>query len=159
VTTRIGSDPGEFATTLTVAVLAPPWVGTVRLGDGFVLCRALDYAGDAGLHVLSAEGIDGEYANETVFLSSDRAMDSVSIQLTYDDELTALLLSTDGLAPVAIKRNGRGPAVPNADFVDSVLAELAARRPDPTKVPRLLLADDLTKLSADDKTLLVAMRA
>ena len=36
-TARIGRSPADFAATLTVAVLAPPFIGTISLGDGIVI--------------------------------------------------------------------------------------------------------------------------
>jgi hypothetical protein len=157
-TTRLASDPGEFATTLTAVVLTPPWVGMLRLGDGFVVGRAEDNPGEESLHLLSVAAPAGEYVNETVFLTSARALQDVDISCVYDDALTAVLVATDGLAPASIRHNG-GRQVPNLTFIAPVLSSLAAPRSDPTEVARLLLDSRISELGGDDKTLVAAVKA
>jgi hypothetical protein len=68
-----------------------------------------------------------------------------------------LLLGTDGVTPIAVKREGHIQR-PNRTFVEPVIDSLTAARSDPTEVTRLLLEDRITRLSADDKTLLAAVR-
>jgi len=155
-TQRIGNSPGEFAATLTAVVLAPPWLGIVSLGDGIVLTGAEPAEDESGLHLVMAAPPAGQYVNETCFLSSDGAYDQVEICCLHDPELEALLLGTDGVTPLAVKRDGAAPR-PNRTFVEPVLHSLVARS-DPAEVARLLLEERLTRLSADDKTLLAAVR-
>ena len=151
-TGRIGGDPGRFAATLTVVVLAHPWAGIVSIGDGFVIARADDDSGDEDFHVLSFPGAAGEYVNETVFLTSAGARSDVAVDCVYDPGLTALVLSTDGLVPAGIRRDASG-ALPNRSFLEPVLDSLD----EPADIARLLLEDRISRLSADDKTLLIAV--
>jgi hypothetical protein len=155
---RLGPDPKEFAATLTLAVLAPPWVGIVRLGDGFVVARARDDSGADQLHLVSFPPPAGEYVNETFFLTSTEALREVEIDCVYDEGLTALLVASDGLIPPGVQRSD-GSWLPNRSFLDPVLAALTGPRTDPAEVPRLLLDDRISSLSGDDKTLLVALRS
>jgi hypothetical protein len=155
-TKRIGSSPADFAATLTVAILAPPWLGIVSLGDGIVVAGAEQVERESGLHLVTTAPPAGEYVNETCFLSSDGAHDQVVIRCLHDPGLVALLLGTDGVTPLAVKRDGVAPR-PNRTFVEPVLRSLAART-DPVEVSRLLLEERLTRLSADDKTLLAAVK-
>jgi Protein phosphatase 2C len=155
-TGRIGGSPADFAATLTVAIVAPPWLGIASLGDGIVVAAAEPVEDESGLHLVMVAPPAGEYVNETCFLSSKGAHDQVVIRCLHDPGLRALLLGTDGVIPLAIKRDGAAPR-PNRTFVEPVLRSLAARS-DPAEVSRLLLEERLTRLSADDKTLLAAVR-
>lgn len=156
-TERLGASSSEFAATLTVAVLAHPWLGIVSLGDGIVMVGAESDDGPTSLHLVMFTPPAGEFANETVFLSSSGAHDQVAIRCLHDPGLTALLLATDGITPIGVHRSGPAQR-PNRSFVEPVLASLTAERPDPTEVTRLLLDDRISRLSADDKTLLAAVR-
>jgi hypothetical protein len=151
-TARIGGDSAHFAATLTVVVLAHPWAGLVSIGDGFVIAGAEDESGAEQFHLLSFSGAGGEYVNETLFLSSASARTDVTVDCLYEPALTAVVLSTDGLAPVGIRRNGRGGRA-NQSFLEPVLDSLD----EPTDIARLLLEDRISRLSADDKTLLMAV--
>lgn len=155
-TARMGPDPAAFAATLTVVVLAYPWLGVVSIGDGFVIARAQDEAGEETLHLVTAADPAGEYVNEAVFLSSASALSDVAVACLHDPGLTGVALGTDGLLPAAIRRPGGRPR-PNPSFLEPLLGSLDAERPDPTSVARLLLDDRISALSADDKTLLMAV--
>jgi len=155
-TSRMGPDPAAFAATLTAVVLAYPWLGLVSIGDGFVIARSDDDPGEDSLHLVGSAAPAGEYVNEAVFLSSAAALSDVTVDCLYDPGLSGVLLGTDGLVPAAIRRAGARPR-PNASFVEPLLGTLDAERPDPTSVARLLLDDRISALSADDKTLLMAV--
>jgi Protein phosphatase 2C len=155
-TRRLGGSPADFAATLTVAIIAPSWLGIVSLGDGIVVAGAEQFEHESGLHLVMAAPSAGEYVNETCFLSSDGAYDKVEVRCLHDPGLVALLLGTDGVTPLAVMRDGGAPR-PNRTFVEPVLRSLAARS-DPAEVSRLLLEERLTRLSADDKTLLAAVK-
>jgi len=156
-TQRIGASAADFAATLTVAILAPPWLGIISLGDGIVVAGAEQADDESGLHLVMAAPSAGEYVNETCFLSSEGAYDQVEIRCLRDPGMLALMLGTDGLTPLAVQRDGAGQR-PNRTFVEPVLGWLTATRSDPAEVSRLLLEERLTRLSADDKTLLAAVR-
>jgi hypothetical protein len=157
-TERIGSSSAEFATTLTVAVLAPPWLGMISLGDGVIVAVAEQADGTPGFHLVMSAPPTGEYVNETCFLTSSGAYDQVAVRVLCDPGLIALVLGTDGITPLAVKRDGVSQR-PNETFVEPVLRSMRSARSDPAAVSRLLLQERLTRLSADDKTLLAAVRA
>jgi hypothetical protein len=149
---RIGPDPGEFASTLTAVIVALPWLGVISIGDGFVITRADTRDGGDGFHLLASALGSEEYVNDAVFLTSRSAQTEVRIDCLYDPGLTAVVLSTDGLIPVAIRQHaGRRRA--NRTFLGPVLAGLN----EPAEIARLLLDDHISGLSADDKTLLMAV--
>jgi hypothetical protein len=154
-TAQIGSEPGAFAATLTAAVLAWPWIGVASLGDGFVITRVDDGAGDE-FHLVSSSGAVAEYVNETVFLSSPNALSHCLVHPIYDPDVTAVMLSTDGLAPLATTGNAEHRR-PNPSFLTPVFDSFEEQHPDPAQLPRFLLQERVSALSADDKTLLLAV--
>jgi hypothetical protein len=156
-TDRLGSS-SDFAATLTVAILAPPWLATASLGDGVVIVGAEALDGTTLLHLIVHAQPAGEFVNETQFLTSARALDHMSTTCVRDPGLSAVLLATDGVVPVGVQRDGAAWR-PNSTFVEPVLASLGAARSNPTEVTRLLLDDRISRLSADDKTLLAAVRS
>jgi len=151
-TERMGPDRGAFATTLTAVVLAPPWMGVVSIGDGIVIARVADHDGADQFHLVTFPPPVGEYVNEAVFLTSAGARQQVTVDCLHDPGLIAVVLGTDGLIPVAVRQKG-GRRRPNRSFLEPVIDTLD----DPADIARLLLEDRISALSADDKTLLMAV--
>ena len=152
------SRPDDFGTTLTVAVLAGDYVGMLRLGDGFIIV-AVPRADGTGLHLVSYSESDHEFANQTDFLTSSNAKEAVQIDCMCEPELTFVLLSTDGLAPIALRGRKEGALRANASFLDRVVPHLTSPTGDPSNVARLLgESEKVTNATGDDMTLLVAVR-
>lgn len=157
-----GASAADFATTLTVVVLTPDWLGHLSVGDGFVVLRAGVQDGERQFHVLPQTDAASEYSNETVFLTSPDAARWVHTDCVSDSGIDGVLLSTDGLAQAALNRSGNGAPTPNTSFADAVFRSLDA--PGPVSdtahdhLAALLRSDRLTALNADDKTLLRAVR-
>ncbi|WP_327353778.1 PP2C family serine/threonine-protein phosphatase [Streptomyces sp. NBC_01304] len=149
----------DFATTLTVVVLTPDWLGHVSVGDGFVIVRAgADAEGKRQYHLLPQAEAASEYSNETVFLTSPRADRWVRTDCVRDPGVDGVLLSTDGLVQAALTSAG----TPNSAFVAAVLGSLERPDLDPDEdgeqLAELLRSDRLSALNADDKTVLRAVR-
>jgi len=157
-----GADAQDFATTLTVVVLAPGWLGHLTVGDGFVVLRAGTEDGERQFHLLPQTRAASEYSNETVFLTSPDAARWVHTDCVSDEGVDGVLLSTDGLAQAALSHAASGGPAPNASFVDAVFRSLDAPGPVSDNahesLAALLRSDRLTALNADDKTLLRAVR-
>ncbi|MEU8983764.1 PP2C family serine/threonine-protein phosphatase [Streptomyces sp. NPDC048309] len=157
-----GADAADFATTLTVVVLAPGWLGHLTVGDGFVVLRAGTEDGERQFHLLPQAKAASEYSNETVFLTSPDAARWVHTDCVVDDGIDGVLLSTDGLVQAALNRSGGGALSPNTSFADAVFRSLDAPGPVTDSahegLATLLRSDRLTALNADDKTLLRAVR-
>ncbi|MFF4251439.1 PP2C family serine/threonine-protein phosphatase [Streptomyces sp. NPDC001663] len=157
-----GPAAGDFATTLTVVVLAPGWLGHLTVGDGFVVLRAGAEDGERQFHLLPQAAAASEYSNETVFLTSPDAARWVHTDCVSDAGIDGVLLSTDGLAQAALSRSAGGAPTPNASFADAVFRSLDASGPVSDtaheNLAALLRSDRLTALNADDKTLLRAVR-
>ncbi|MFI6339727.1 PP2C family serine/threonine-protein phosphatase [Streptomyces sp. NPDC050535] len=154
-----GPDAADFATTLTVVVLAPGWLGHLTVGDGFVVLRAGTEDGERQFHLLPQARAASEYSNETVFLTSPDAARWVHTDCVADEGVDGVLLSTDGLVQAALGRAGSGTQAPNASFADAVFRSLDTVTDDAHEgLATLLRSDRLTALNADDKTLLRAVR-
>ncbi|KPH97487.1 hypothetical protein OK074_6515 [Actinobacteria bacterium OK074] len=159
---RTGPDAADFATTLTVVVLTPGWLGHLTVGDGFVVLRAGTEDGVRQFHVLPQPAAVSEYSNETVFLTSAGADRQVHTDCVADDRIDGVLLSTDGLAQAALTRTASGAPAPNSSFAEAVFRSLDTPGPVSESahesLAALLRSDRLTALNADDKTLLRAVR-
>ncbi|MFC9848861.1 PP2C family serine/threonine-protein phosphatase [Streptomyces sp. NPDC060223] len=154
-----GADAADFATTLTVVVLAPGWLGHLTVGDGFVVLRAGTEDGERQFHLLPQARAASEYSNETVFLTSPDAARWVHTDCVSDEGIDGVLLSTDGLVQAALTRSGSGAQSPNTSFADAVFRSLDTVSDDSHEgLATLLRSDRLTALNADDKTLLRAVR-
>jgi hypothetical protein len=154
-----GSEADEFATTLTVVVLTASWLGHLSVGDGFVVLRAGSQDGVKQYHLLPQPASVSEYSNETVFLTSPSAEGSLRIDCAHDPGVDGILLSTDGLAQVALTWLDGRPLRPKSSFAASVFRTLDTSGPeDEDAIAALLRSDALTAVNADDKTLLRAVR-
>ncbi|QFR00038.1 protein phosphatase 2C domain-containing protein [Streptomyces phaeolivaceus] len=157
---RTGADAQDFATTLTVVVLAPGWLGHLTVGDGLVVVRAGTEDGERQFHLLPQAPAASEYSNETVFLTSPDVARWTRTECVADDGVDGVLLSTDGLAQAMVNRSADGAPSPNASFADAVFRSLDTAADDDrdSNLAALLRSDRLTALNADDKTLLRAVR-
>lgn len=149
---QLGDELGEFATTLSVAIIAPPWVGVVSVGDGCLIVQA-----GGGLHLIPLGERESEYSNETDFLTSPEALSRAVVRCIYEPELGALLLATDGLVPLATVLDGDGWERPNATFIEPLLASVTASDFDPTDIVKFLLHERIGATSGDDKTMVLAV--
>jgi hypothetical protein len=159
---QTGGAADEFATTLTVVVLTPSWLGHLSVGDGFVVLRAGAADGVRQYHLLPQPAAVSEYSNETVFLTSSAAERSLRTDCVRDSGVDGVLLSTDGLAQIALSWSDGRPRQPKDSFAASVFRTLDAPGDDPgaddEALAALLRSDTLTAVNADDKTLLRAVR-
>lgn len=150
---RTPPDPGALAATLTAAVVAPPWVAFVSVGDGFAALLTRD---DRGHLVLPPP------AGPAPFLSSPGAALRVRTFTVWEPELGGVFLATDGLAPLALDHpsvHGLPPEagpLPAAGFFAGVAASLRASGGDAEPLRRLLSGPDAAR-TGDDLTLLCAL--
>ena len=158
---RTGEGADDYASTLTVVVLAPTWLGYLSVGDGFVVLRSGTEGGDRQFHLLPPADAPSEYSNETVFLTTKNAEDWVRTACVRDYAVDGVLLSTDGLAQIALSWADGRPLEPNTSFASAVLRSLDAPGSDPAEddaaLAELLRSDRLTAINGDDKTLVRAV--
>ncbi|WP_260607073.1 PP2C family serine/threonine-protein phosphatase [Streptomyces sp. WAC08241] len=116
----------------------------------------------ASYHLLPRTHTGSEYANETVFVGSPRALDQLRVDCVRDDAIGGVLLSTDGLTHALLRRSPTGPPLPHDAFLGHLFDRLA--RPDydhdeeQDRLSAFLASDQITRVTGDDKTLLWAIR-
>ena len=150
---RTAATPGsvqirEYACTMLLAVMSESLTGTAHVGDGCVV------AGDGGEWRLLSAPENGEFANETTFLTSPRSLPRTEIVATSN--ITCLAVMTDGLQDVALSRG----QAPYKRFW-TPLHNALNRRPGTS--PEVVLDSLLQKVSdagkaSDDCTIAVCLR-
>lgn len=150
--TQLGDKLGDFAATLSVAIIAPPWVGVVSIGDSCLIIQV----GAGELHLIPLGEHRSEYSNETEFLTSSDPVSRAVVRCIYEPELTGVFLSTDGLTPVATALE-EGWERPNATFIEQILSNVRSPDLDLTEIVRFLLHERIGATSGDDKTMIVAV--
>lgn len=143
---------GAFATTFSAVVSNGTKTGFIQIGDGAILAR-----GEAGWKLVT-EPQNGEYANETWFVTCDDWFERLETRVV-EEPLSAVVLMTDGIRELILKPTREL----NTDFLSWVYESLSAA-PEPgddtatAEVLRALLASEgLRELTADD-TSVVAIR-
>lgn len=144
----------ELSSTLLLAILYDDTLAVAQVGDGWVVAE--DRRG--GLWSVTRP-VKGEYFNETVFVTSDTALESASRKVEPASEITGLALLSDGLEMVACELAAGRPYAgffgPLFAFVRGSSEPLAAKR---RALARLLDSERVNRRTTDDKTLLVAVR-
>ncbi|HEU5432602.1 MAG TPA: PP2C family serine/threonine-protein phosphatase [Thermomicrobiales bacterium] len=139
-----------FATTLLLAVAAPDGLHVAQTGDGMIVARQAD-----GELIAATTPQNGEYANETFFLTSDDGAPRFAATLP---PACAVALLTDGLLPLAVDlRDCR----PHAPFFDPLFAFAAVRgghRGADAELAAFLASDRIAARTDDDTTLVLAVR-
>jgi hypothetical protein len=109
VAANAGAPVREFATTLTCAVVAGPWLATAQIGDGLLVASTA--GGVDGETFVAARPQRGEYANEAYFLTMSGALDYMAVA-AYRRPIRALAASTDGLLRLALHLPACEPHLP-----------------------------------------------
>jgi hypothetical protein len=141
----------DYACTLVACVSWEDGGCFVHIGDGYAIRMAA-----SGLSVVSPPE-NGEYADETYFLTDERWAEHLRITALPAPSPGCLLgLMSDGTATFAVNRARSGFYAP---FLDPILAFLRTAPPaDANTALRNLLASEKTfAITGDDKTLLLAL--
>ncbi|NMG06920.1 PP2C family serine/threonine-protein phosphatase [Brasilonema sp. UFV-L1] len=140
----------DLASTLIVALATPEVVAVAQIGDGVAVAR--DVQGN--LIALTIPD-SGEYINETVFLTSPTALDSLQMNLWRQAVVNVGVL-TDGLQMLAMNM---AVGVPHKPFF-APLFEFAANADDKTaakeQLVRFLRSERIMQRTDDDLTLIIA---
>lgn len=142
----------DYATTVVGVVMGPSVGVFFHLGDGVGVAQL-----DDGGEVIS-QPANGEYANETYFISGERWRDQLRL-LPIPRGVRGLVLMSDGCMPFAMSKNNASLYAPFMGAVQNYLSCMD----DITLGEEALahtLADPRThQITGDDKTLLLALRA
>lgn len=144
----------DYATTLTCAAVSGEWLAVASLGDGVVV------AGEAGALTTINTLQRGEYANETVFLTQEDALDHLQI-CVQPGSVNRLAVMSDGLTRLAL----RFPSLePHAPFFDPLFAFLEQAATDGEngqagdQLAGFLGSPRVNERTDDDKSLILAVR-
>lgn len=147
-----GAAPRDLATTLIVAVASAGAACAAQVGDGAALVRTADGA----LHPLTAP-MRGEYANETVFLTSPGALEEAQVARVRG-EVAGLAALTDGLQGLALQGATGAPHPPFFGPLFHFAAEPLPADEAQAGLDAFLSGPRVSARTDDDLTLLLAVR-
>ena len=149
--------PGDYATTLAATVVAWPWVAYGGIGDAFLVgCDP-----DERLHLLVPPSKEGEFRNETQFLDPGA---SVACSVIFDETLSGVVLSTDGLEKfieervVADAEGTRQPVMWSPSRTFAGLLAAARNGTHPEQLAATFAGDEFQKRKGDDIGVSVAWK-
>jgi serine/threonine protein phosphatase PrpC len=141
--------PQDLATTLIIAIASPEMVAAVQVGDGTAVAK--DSAGN--LLALTLPD-NGEYINETTFLTSPTALETAQMRL-WRETIVNVALLTDGLQMLALNMVVGEPHkpffFPLFDFVKKAQDQAEAKE----QLVKFLGSDRITQRTDDDLTLVI----
>lgn len=154
-----GDDISSFHCTLVSALLGPSGGFSIHLGDGAVFggtrSPSKNSTIDLGDDFFVSEPENGEYANETVFLTERDWIKKLRIHPI--GRVDWLMLGTDGGMALAMI----GEKLPKSGFVLPVLSNLCQSKDQDnanSKLGEALSDPKADRLTNDDKTLTIAIR-
>ncbi|MEA5504060.1 PP2C family serine/threonine-protein phosphatase [Halotia wernerae UHCC 0503] len=146
----VKKQPQDLATTLILAIATPEMVAAVQVGDGLAVAK--NHQGN--LLALTLPD-NGEYINETTFLTSPGALDTAQMRL-WRETIVNVALLTDGLQMLALNMVVGEPHkpffFPLFDFVKNAEDKTAAKQ----QLVRFLGSERITQRTDDDLTLIIA---
>ena len=142
--------PQDLATTLIIMIATPDMVAVVQIGDGLAVAK--DRMGN--LLALTTPD-NGEYINQTTFLTSPNALDVAQMRL-WRETIVNVGVLTDGLQMLALNMVVGEPHkpffFPLFDFVESAEDKTLAQE----QLVRFLGSERITQRTDDDLTLILA---
>lgn len=145
-----GKQPQDLATTLIIVIATPDMVAVAQVGDGLAVAK--DHMGN--LLALTTPD-NGEYINETTFLTSSHALDTAQMRL-WRETIVNIGVLTDGLQMLALNMVVGEPHkpffFPLFDFVEKAEDKTVAKE----ELVRFLGSERITQRTDDDLTLILA---
>ncbi|MBP0001730.1 MAG: protein phosphatase 2C domain-containing protein [Cyanobacteria bacterium SID2] len=143
-------DVREFASTLISIVATSDWVAVAQIGDGAAVVRDSEEQS-----IALTQPQQGEYANQTTFLTSDNALETAQIEI-WQGTPTHLALFSDGLQRLALEMPEGKPF----DRFFNPLFQFVTQNTDETEgstqLATFLQSPRVTQRTDDDLTLLLA---
>ncbi|OCQ92470.1 serine/threonine protein phosphatase [Oscillatoriales cyanobacterium USR001] len=142
--------PRDLASTLILAIASSELIAVAQIGDGAAVVG--DGEGNA---IAVTVPPCGEYINETIFLISDNALETVQLRV-WRGQVSHLAIFSDGLQMLALKMPEGVAHVPFFSplfkFVGQVEDEVEAKK----QLESFLRSPRVTERTDDDLTLLLA---
>lgn len=143
---------GLFAATLTCVVLLNDWLVVGQVGDGLVVAQMED-----GELWTAARPARGEYANETYFLTSENALDTIQISF-QQQPIQALGVLSDGLIRLAMDMPTGRPHLPFFQPLFNFTAAIRDNFSAQSELAAFLASERVNARTDDDKTLVLLAR-
>lgn len=142
----------DYATTIVGVVMGPEVGLLFHLGDGVAVAQMADGAQRISLPA------NGEYANETYFLTGVRWRDHLRL-MPLAPGVQSLVLMSDGCMPFAMSRQNASLYAPYMGAVEGYLRSVDSIEAGNTALAATLADPRTHQITGDDKTLLLALRA
>lgn len=139
----------DLACTLSLFIATPYWVAAMQIGDGFIVLKSKRQP-----HQLLFEPDKGEYFNETTFITSADALDTMQV-CVKECQPEFICAATDGLEKVAIRLSDWTPFPPFFTPLEAYLQETSNPETDDKYLIDFLNSERLNVRTHDDKTLLL----
>ena len=147
---RPGTDLGDYASTLLLIVVMSNWVAGFQIGDGAIL---IEKNQQELSFLLQPPG--GEYINETFFLTSQDALNKMSV--AYKEEcISRAILMTDGLSLLAFKLPG--PTIHHPffkPFLELAADQTVSQEDKESKMRSFFTSDRVRQRTDDDITMVI----
>lgn len=142
----------SYACTLLLTVQTAELLGGAQIGDGGIVVSD----GQGGFDCFTAPQ-KGEYANQTIFLTSARGLEQMEVRVE-EAQPEKLAMFTDGIQNLVIESATQRPFQPFFTSIFGWLENQTDRNQAETDLANLLRSPRVTAKTDDDTTLLLAMR-
>ncbi|MEX0144251.1 PP2C family serine/threonine-protein phosphatase [Janthinobacterium aestuarii] len=142
----------DYAATVVGVVMGADNGFFFHLGDGLGVAQL----GDGG--ELISLPANGEYANETYFISGERWREQLRL-LPIPQSVRGVVLMSDGCMPFAMSKNNAALYAPFMDAVQGYLRTVESIELGNEALASTLADPRTHQITGDDKTLLLALRA
>lgn len=141
-----------LASTLLLAVITESHIAAFQLGDGAIVVQT-----KTSLERLT-QPFRGDYASETIFLTSTNFLEHASCKILPADEVSSLALLTDGLEPVAFDLSSDKPFTPFFEPLFTFAKNTNDEHRSCLELASFLESERIQKRTNDDKTLILAVK-
>ncbi|WP_233501422.1 PP2C family serine/threonine-protein phosphatase [Acaryochloris thomasi] len=142
----------DLGCTLLTFIATPTWIAAMQIGDGFIVAKM----SETEPYQLLFQPEKGEYINETVFVTSEHALDAMQVAVKSGEQ-PLVCAATDGLEKVAIRFHDWQPHPPFFAPFMSCLQTMDDPAERQVYLETFLNSDRLNAKTDDDKTLLMCL--
>ncbi len=148
---EIKGNLSDFACTLLIFIATPHWLAGMQIGDGFIVIRSenQDYN-------LLFQPDKGEYINETTFITSNHAIETMQIKVLPISP-NFICAATDGVERVSLNLVEWKPFCPFFEPLEEYLSETNDPEQEDDYLNAFLNSERLNARTTDDKTLLLSL--
>lgn len=141
------ADASAFASTLLCVVAWQGGAAAAHVGDGALVVRHAD-----GSLATALSPNNGEYANETVFLTTRHALEAMQVFDSAAQPITGFCAMSDGLTRLALQLPAH---TPHANFFAPLFAFISQPGATQADLEEFLSSPRVCARSDDDKTLIL----